>query len=217
MVRITKSFLGEAAGKMGDVVFRQMNGKTFASLRPDKYKPTKSAKLKTARKNFAVTIGFAKNINALPALREIWRVAKLPGKLPFNRIVKSNRAYAADGVLTKRNIITPEGLFFDVNSISIKDKVLDISFSLPADYKLQYQLRLFLFFYFKESRKIILSQSVNIEEVNMGEDFNLNIPLDSEIKKALGKDPEPILYAALSGSPVRRKIYWTSTAAIEIG
>ena len=61
MARLLKTSLGMPSGKLGDNVFRIMNGKAFISLRPEHYRPTKSEKLKAARKNFAAATSFAKS------------------------------------------------------------------------------------------------------------------------------------------------------------
>ncbi len=77
MARIDKSILGFVSGKLGDVVFRRMNGKKFVSLGAKKYKISQSAEAKKGRANFAAAVKFAKFINSIPELKEAWDLQKL--------------------------------------------------------------------------------------------------------------------------------------------
>ena len=62
MVRIKNRILGIPEGKLGNVVYRTMNGKTFASSRPVNYNSSHSPKAKLNRNRFGIAIEFAKYV-----------------------------------------------------------------------------------------------------------------------------------------------------------
>jgi hypothetical protein len=121
MVRIKNNIFGKASGKMNNVVYRVMNGKSFASYRPVKYNASKSEAAVFQRSKFAVTIEFAKYINSIPVLSSIWKVAGIKGTTSFNRIVKYNIKVANDKSPTVNNIITPSNCTKNLLNIAISD------------------------------------------------------------------------------------------------
>jgi hypothetical protein len=62
MAHINRKILGSIKGRIGDVVFRERNGKVIAFARPKKYKKARSQKLKNERLKFATVICLANSI-----------------------------------------------------------------------------------------------------------------------------------------------------------
>lgn len=216
MARLLNASLGKPSGKLGDNVFRIMNGKAFISLRPDHYRPTKSEKLKAARKNFAAATSFAKSVNSVPALKEIWLNAKVQGTISFNRIMKANRNFTANGSLTTSNKITPDGFSLNVSPISVQDDQLDITIGLKQDTGVTFPLTLFLLFCFKNEKGLILNQTAMIENPSQNNSYTFDLTLMDEIQNALAKDPSPLVFTAATGMPVKNKVYWSSTFAVQL-
>ena len=79
MVKIRNGILGTPKGKIGNMVYRHINGNTFASERPDNYNASQSEASKSNRGRFRVAIQFAKYINSIPELSKIWKHAKIKG------------------------------------------------------------------------------------------------------------------------------------------
>ena len=90
MVKVKSSLFNYISGKSGNAVFRQMNGKTFYSIRPDSYNISQSVKAKESRNNFALAVKFTKEVNKHPALKLVWKRAKLKGTTSYHRIIKHN-------------------------------------------------------------------------------------------------------------------------------
>jgi len=140
MVRIKNRVLGDPVGKIGNLVYRTINGKTFASIRPDKYNASQSKAAKSNRGRFAVAVQFAKYVNSIPELSKIWKQARVKGATSFNKIVKHNIGLIDNGSLTTRNIITPavntkNGLL-DIKAVSFDQGSINITASF-ADKKNQ--------------------------------------------------------------------------------
>ena len=52
MAILNHNVLGKLSGKLGNLVFRQINGKTYVSNRPEKYNSTQSFKAANVRNGF---------------------------------------------------------------------------------------------------------------------------------------------------------------------
>ncbi len=107
MVRITAGLLKHASGKMENMVYRKMNGNTFASKRPQKYNISTSKGAVSRRAKFACVIEFAKYVNSIPTCKNIWKAAKIKGTTSFNRLVKYNSQYTGEKSPSIHNIIAP--------------------------------------------------------------------------------------------------------------
>ncbi|MGA9293938.1 MAG: hypothetical protein WBV81_15190, partial [Ignavibacteriaceae bacterium] len=108
MIRLKEGMIfGKPSGKMKNVVYRIMNGQPFASKRPLKYNASKSKAAVSQRTKFAVAVEFAKFVNSIPALSNIWKKAEIKGTTSFNRIIKFNLKYVNEKSPTVNNLITP--------------------------------------------------------------------------------------------------------------
>ena len=107
MARLKSSFLFEVNGKIGDYVVRKMNGKTFISYRPGKYKISQSEPAKGARNNFAIASKFSSIINSNPNLVLAWQKSLQAAKPVYHKILKENLKFVSGSCLTVKNIIVP--------------------------------------------------------------------------------------------------------------
>ena len=209
MARVNKAVLGFISGKLGDVVFREMNGKKFVSVSAKKYKISQSAEAKEGRANFAAAVKLAKTVNSIAALKEIWTSAKTDGTNSYHKIIKSNAKRVTGGNLTTANKITPDGLPLTLSSAEIQNNKLELSFSFPSD-EVSFPAELCIIFYF--NKDIIHNQITKIEAAEPDDLYYLNLNLTPEIISALSEFPNPVVYFAVAGQPVKNKIYWASTA-----
>jgi hypothetical protein len=65
--------LGNLRGKVGDFIFRNVNGKTIISMRPHSYKKSNSQKSVNNRSKFKLSVMLSSSINKNPVLKEIWQ------------------------------------------------------------------------------------------------------------------------------------------------
>lgn len=129
MAILIKKIFGNLSGALGDSVFRNRYGKVVAYSKPSKQRISKSATSKKARKQFALTVAFAKKINGVPALAEIWRKAKISGTSAYHRIIKYNNKLTSVGCLTVNNIIVPQGSYVAITDVNRIENTLTISFA----------------------------------------------------------------------------------------
>ncbi len=212
MAEIKRTILGDVSGKIGDIVFRKMNGKKFVSVRPKKYKPTKSTKLKNARSNFATVVNFAKVTNSVPELKTVWEQFKSKASNSYHKIITANSGLVKTGVLTAFNKITPDGLELNLISAFVKSNKLEVTISFPS-VKTGLPAALCMVFCFGKDK--IFAQTEMIVDTAKDNVYSFAIPLNTEIKKALKTKNNFLLYLAVAGTPAKRKIFWTDTTVEE--
>ena len=213
MARVNKAVLGFISGKLGDVVFREMNGKKFVSVSAKKYKISQSADAKEGRANFAAVVKLAKTVNSFPLLKEIWTLTKTEGTNSYHKIIKNNAKQISEGNLTAANKITPAGLPLTLSSAAIQNNKLDLTFSFPSD-EISFPASLFIIFFF--NKHILFKLVKDIETPAQDNLYSLSITLNSEIEAALNEFPNPVIYIAVSGAAEKNKIYWTSTISSQL-
>lgn len=129
MAKVLDKSLLEINGKVGNFVVRNMNGKTFISLRPDEYKFSQTEKAKHSRGNFGITVKFARFINSQNILSAVWSSAKSEGVDSYRKIIKANLALASNSHLTENNIIVPSNKNSCIKDILYSPGKLNISLS----------------------------------------------------------------------------------------
>jgi len=90
MAELNKSVLGKVSGTIGDLTFRQRNGKNIISTRPSSFMPGQDAASIARRNRFKLASKIAKEINSIEIFKEPWKSSTPSGLIPFNFIFKSN-------------------------------------------------------------------------------------------------------------------------------
>lgn len=225
MATLKRQFLGQLSGTLGDTVHRIRNGKPVVSLRPGKYKISKSEAAKKGRNTFALSVAFAKAINNISELKQIWQIAKLEGFIAYNRIIKYNKKIINSDGLTTKNIITPIGIFFNITSLEITSQNLQLKISLdeePLKNLLQPPFMIYYVLYINipndnlTSPFQILARSAAIIQTSENDKLNLTIEFDVLTKQLLLQYKRVICYTAASAlDDSKKEIKWTSTVAKE--
>ena len=225
MARIKNVIFGSPEGKLGKIVYRTVNGKTFASVRPEKYNASQSEAAKSNRTRFGIAIQFAKYINSIPELSKIWKSAKIKGTTSFNKIVKYNIKSITNSNLSVYNIITPGSLnsFVDTNNISFDNKTITLSIRLNGKVKtteINSPILIYAVVAFqnpKPKNKIPIlithiSQEISSKEVE--ETVELKLNLNNNQKSLALKYKSCIIYlTTIIDSPFPKKIIYSPTRA----
>jgi hypothetical protein len=123
------------SGRLGNIIFRQRNGKTVAYRVPGKIKKSESEASVAVRKKLTPMSQFAANICSLPELKFLWEFKKdIKAKSAYHKIEKYNARLFDSLRPTIRNRIVPEGFGCNLDSIILnKDELrAEISFSRRA-------------------------------------------------------------------------------------
>jgi hypothetical protein len=137
MAELNKTVLGRVSGRLGDMTFRQRNGKNIIGMRPSHY-PTPSDQASVDRRaRFRFTAKLAQAIYSLLDLTAAWRPVTPSGMSTFNYILQSNISLVNPGSVSEMTMITPptessNGLGFMINCTTFSVTVNAIAVELAA-------------------------------------------------------------------------------------
>ena len=209
--------MGQPSGKVGDIVFRRVNGKIVIARAPKKGKTSVSDTALRIRSNFAAGAKFASFISSIPGLKSIWLTQKKKGGSANNIISKLNIPHLKEGDFTPGNIITPDGIPLTVDSILISNKDLEGLITFLYDAEIIFPAVLYIVIIFNNYFTPFHMLCVQINEPSEDKTYSFKLDLDYLTQTAVKKDPAPMVYVALAGSAsVDKKIYWTSTVALQL-
>ena len=100
MATFNKQILGKVQGALGEVTFRQRNGKTYLSTRPGSFTPGSDENSVARREKFSLSIKLASAINSVPLLKSIWDKNTPADVTTFNHIMRTNYAMIGSGDLS---------------------------------------------------------------------------------------------------------------------
>lgn len=223
MAFLIKNIFGGLSGSLGNKIFRYRYGKIVAYQKPIKHRVSKSEASIQARKQFALTVAFAKKVNSIPALAKIWRNAKISGTSAYHKIIKHNNKLTAGDSLTVNNIILPQGGYSAITEINRTENIITISFAADfieflKDFDNDINLVVIVYLYKKRqwltSEFMLFDHTVSIKV----QDIISNIAVDlKSLKIPFNKYGSAIFYSAVIFNKGDTKIkQYSNTFAKEI-
>lgn len=230
MAQVNDNLLGNLSGRLGNVVFRKMNGKSFVSVRPKKYKPAKSEQAVKTKNKFGTIVKFAAYINSISELKAIWKSFAEKGKRGYNTIISINQSLIPPNIL-KNNmilintnyIIVPGGLDINISGFNYEQDAISISFSLSEliDYpKNINSVKSFFVFCFQEpfenKNKQLKLLCITDESNNINSEMNYSLTtgLSQEIKDLTEKYNSCVIFFSMLFLDIEGNIInWTSSVA----
>jgi hypothetical protein len=219
LAELKQSVIGKLSGKLGNVVFRQLNGKTFISVRPVKYKPTKSELAANVRSGFVQINLFASTINKDPILKSIWQVTKINARSAYTKILKANLEISPKTGVNKNNIIVPKNNIFLKSDLIYNKNILKISYdqnSINKNLGLFTELNCFILLFYSEPIHSKLDPFnvvlLNSNNYSIGVNkivFSLKNIKNQYFKKAL-------IFHTLLSTTEDKVINWSSTISNEV-
>src|SRR3972149_1598523 len=226
MARLENYILGEIRGRLNNMVFKKLNGKTIISNRPRKYR-IKPAGKPTVKDKFSYSAKLAGKVNRNPFLRCIWDSVNIDGSSPYHKILKINLGLSSCDKLNIKNIITPPGVIVEPGSIRFEMEYITIAYNSKAIESFlgslnNLSLNSVLFFYGplikgKRKHKLIPIITDNIDSSIQGIDvFKIKNGIDI-IHQIINFNNCIIYIALVAGkNPGSKEFKWTSTYCEEI-
>ena len=100
MAELNKTVLGRLSGAVGDVVFRQRNGKNYVGTKPAPFMPGDDPASVARRERFAITGKLAKAINSIAIIKSLWKESTPSGLSPYLYMVQLNYPHIVDGAVS---------------------------------------------------------------------------------------------------------------------
>jgi hypothetical protein len=111
MAELKKTVLGKVSGAVGDIVFRERDGKNYIGLRPGSFVPGSDPASVARRQRFLLTLKMGSAINSVQPLKALWNGVKPSSLSAFNYIVKANYRYVAPAAITDLLKLVPDNGF----------------------------------------------------------------------------------------------------------
>jgi hypothetical protein len=135
MARAVKQPLGGVRGRVGDVIYRYMNGKSFISVYNSEVKISQSEKSITNRNKFGTAIKFAKAVNSVGDLKKVWDYSTAPGRSAYTKIFKENNRKIQPDYLGNTCCITPKGSSCILDSFELDTKFATVKIKIDRTYE----------------------------------------------------------------------------------
>ncbi len=125
--------LGDARGKVGEIVFKIYDGKVYITTHKGFNKISKSPACVNNRKKFASAIKFSKAVNSINNLKEVWNQSNAGGKRTYTKILRFNIGKFLDGKHSKLNSIVPDGFKIDVKDLAFSKDSICLSLKITDE------------------------------------------------------------------------------------
>ena len=126
--------LGTVRGRIGDLVFKQVNGKSYVAARPHpRSKSSYSGAERAKQKRFAMNTKLASAINKIDVLKPLWQKAANERMSTHNAISKANYPSVGNKEFLIAPKLTPDSLGIDESRLSFKYSDGIISICFPSD------------------------------------------------------------------------------------
>ena len=129
MADLRKPVLGLPDGKIGNIVYRTVKGKTVISVRPEKYNQSFSPAAVAGRNKFKSYSKFASFVNKIYPIIPFWMNADFPGSTSYRKILMANKDRVSGEFLSPNNLIAPFTIWNPVKSAALTDNTLNITLS----------------------------------------------------------------------------------------
>lgn len=116
MARLNKQILGRVSGAVGDIVFREKNGKNFIGIKPSSFMPGNDEASIARRAKFALTAKLASTINSNEELKQLWKNETPAGLSTHNYILRQNYPFVLPGNISGLVKILPYAGFSTIAS-----------------------------------------------------------------------------------------------------
>ena len=187
MAQLKKTVLGKVSGAVGDVLFRQRNGKNIVGTRPSSFTPGSDPASVARRNRFGLSISFAKTMNSIPLLKSVWKSTTPAGLSPYNFMIKTNYVSIAPDNISGNAVLVP-GFGFGVtpsavsiDSSGIQADINPIGNSAGIDTAIEQSILLVSVIYMNNPVDNTVKQNGFLSFVSDSQTLSLSNPLSFQV------------------------------------
>jgi hypothetical protein len=224
MAKINKMILGKISGSLGDVTFRQRNGKNYLASRPGSFTPGSDQDSIDRRAKFALSVRLASIINSIPQLKEVWNSRTPNGSTPYNYMVKTNYKLISPSTITDNTLLTPGfGFGVQTSAISLTSSNLQagvepIGTNAGIDTSIEKNLQLFSIIAMSDPKEetvdnlLIVPVFSELKFLVLDAAVNFTIPLSNQVSQLYGKyDTHKVLLALITLDETNSVVHYSNT------
>jgi len=227
MAEIRKQVLGKLSGALGDVVFRERNGKSYVGVRPASFIPGTDPASVSRRLKFLTVIKFTQAIHSEPVLKAVWDNNRPPDITTFNTITRMNYKFVEAENITDLARIVP-GLGFSIRSTaaSLDSSILTldidaIGLNTEIDPKVEVNIQLVSVLFFRNALDetagnfYLTTLSSASQHLDLENPLSFNATLLSEQKVYYNKFQEHKAFVVLLTTDAQGKpVHYSSTVVV---
>ena len=219
MAKLNKKIVGNLSGKVGDVVFRNINGKTFAIPFKGSNKISNSPACVNNRKRFASAIAFSKLVNSFSDLNKIWRTSSLTGYTGFNKIMKINLPLFLNNLPTVHNVISPPGFNIKIDNFSFSPQLLSVDFTPSKTFNKTFIVNIIIFLFEPHNKKYIppfiyIPKTLELSGISKSVSSSFALSFSIDESRIISKYSTSIIYFSLSHTTSAPIIFSDSTSLL---
>ena len=192
MARLKKTVLGRLSGAVGDIVFREKNGKNFVGLRAASFIPGTDTGSIERRSKFYLSTQLASTINSNPKLKSIWLQSISPKKNAYNLLIKANYGNLTSGNISDFIKIVPKfGFNIKPKGITIGDTLVQVvieaigeNSGIDPSIEINFQLAAIIYLSNPTDESVkpkdFLSLLSGIQSLKLNEEYTFDINLSNQ-------------------------------------
>lgn len=128
MARLNKQVLGRVRGSLGDIVFRERNGKNIIAMRPSSFNPSKDEASIARRAKFTLAAKLASIINSESDLKAVWNTQTPAGLTSHNYILRMNYQFVEpDNVSGLIRILPDAGFGTSISNLAVTTSDISVN------------------------------------------------------------------------------------------
>lgn len=218
MAKVDEQLLGKITGKVGKFVFRNVGGKTFVSVRPEKYNVKGTKESTQVKKGFKNLVSFASFINSIEPLKYVWANKSVKGKRAYNKIISHNKKFIKSEMINENLLILPRSpshkLF--IFSINFEDNHLLLEYiNDHKDYPSKGTTHKVVFVFYSTNKKTFSYQLDELEAVEIGKRTVASFPVNKENLELINSSKGCIIYSGIVALTNSGEIIgWSNSVAI---
>lgn len=126
-----KQVLGKPTGRVGNVVYRNVSGKTVISEYVKTIRISKSKNCVRNRSRFAVCTDFAVAASSVNPINKIWKYSNAPGRSAYTKLIKANIKLVDDSKPSPASTITPQGgINLSIYNVAISNNSITVGYKI---------------------------------------------------------------------------------------
>ena len=168
MAKIFDQHLGRVRGKVGDVVLKIRDGKSYVSRAPKKYKKTTKEYAIDNRDRFSMIVNFSKVVNKSEVLKPFWAKSKFKGKSAYSKIFSANHVNTGINHIDIFARIAPSEYILVLQKIILDESNLKVEFEtglrLPEIFPIPYSAVAIIHLSHPKDKSAELHKFITVEE-----------------------------------------------------
>lgn len=200
MAKVKNKVIGDFAGMLGDIIFRDYKGTSIASMRPKNFPVSNSPLIVSRRARFAMAAKLSKAIRFSDEVKISWTLATPSNLTTHSYMVQVNYPFVSDVSVSDLFRFTPEKNFIaSFSAFNLRDNELQVTIkslmeSSGINTAVEKNIKLFTVFFLTSPTNpefapySFVSIESGVKALNLNEELDFRIPLSDIDNQVLNSE-----------------------------